>query len=134
MRLKGSGNLEAIQIIKKTGGSLRDSYLDEGFILDKKIGVGQPKRIENARILVCNTPMDTDKIKIYGARVKVDSLAKVAEIEGAEKDKMRAKCEKILSFGINVFVNRQLIYNFPEESEFHYLKKIKMLEKVESTP
>jgi T-complex protein 1 subunit beta len=29
--------------------------LDEGFILDKRIGVGQPKRIENAKILVANT-------------------------------------------------------------------------------
>ena len=54
-----------------------DSYLEEGFILNKKIGVGQPKRIENAKILVANTAMDTDKVKIYGARVKVDSMAKV---------------------------------------------------------
>lgn len=30
LRLKGSGNLEAIHIIKKLGGSLADSYLDEG--------------------------------------------------------------------------------------------------------
>lgn len=30
MRLKGSGNLEAIHVIKKLGGSLTDSYLDEG--------------------------------------------------------------------------------------------------------
>jgi T-complex protein 1 subunit beta len=30
LRLKGSGNLDAIQIIKKLGGNLRDSYLDEG--------------------------------------------------------------------------------------------------------
>lgn len=30
LRLKGSGNLDAIQIIKKLGGSLADSYLDEG--------------------------------------------------------------------------------------------------------
>lgn len=36
-----SGNLEAIQIIKKLGGSLLDSYLDEGFLLDKKVGVNQ---------------------------------------------------------------------------------------------
>ncbi|KAK9725229.1 hypothetical protein RND81_05G130000 [Saponaria officinalis] len=115
MRLKGSTNLEAIQIIKKPGGSLRDSFLDEGFILDKKIGVGQPKRIENAKILVANTAMDTDKVKIYGARVRVDSMAKVAEIEGAEKDKMRDKVKKIIGHGINCFVNRQLIYNFPEE-------------------
>ena len=115
LRLKGSTNLESIQIIKKCGGTLRDSFLDEGFILDKKIGVGQPKRIENAKILVANTAMDTDKVKIYGARVRVDSMQKVADIEAAEKDKMRDKCRKIIGHGINVFINRQLIYNFPEE-------------------
>jgi len=83
--------------------------------LDKKIGIGQPKRIENAKILVANTAMDTDKVKIYGARVRVDSMSKVAEIEGAEKEKMREKVKKIIGHGINCFVNRQLIYNFPEE-------------------
>lgn len=57
--------------------SAQESFLDEGFILDKRIGVGQPKRIENANILVANTAMDTDKIKIYGARVRVDSMQKV---------------------------------------------------------
>ena len=35
-----------------------------GFLLDKKIGVNQPKRIENAKILIANTAMDTDKIKV----------------------------------------------------------------------
>eukprot|EP00897_Mesotaenium_endlicherianum_P008137 jgi/Mesen1/7351/ME000377S06565 len=115
MRLKGSGDLEAIQIIKKAGGSLADSYLDEGFILDKKIGVGQPKRIENAKILVANTAMDADKVKIYGARVRVDAMSKVADIEAAEKTKMKKKVEKIIAHGVNCFVNRQLIYNYPEE-------------------
>ena len=42
-------------------------------------------------------------------------MAKVAEIEEAEKRKMRQKCDKILSHNINCFVNRQLIYNFPEQ-------------------
>ena len=115
LRLKGSGNLDSIQILKKPGGALRDSFLAEGFILDKKIGVGQPKRVEKAMIMVANTPMDTDKIKIYGARVKVSSLSKVAEIEQAEKDKMAAKVTRICDYGINVFINRQLIYNYPEE-------------------
>lgn len=114
MRLKGSNNLEHVQIMKKAGGQLRDSYLEDGFLLDKQIGVGQPKRVENAKILIANTSMDTDKIKIYGSRVKVDSMNKVAEIEEAEKDKMRQKCEKIIAHGANVFINRQLIYNLPE--------------------
>eukprot|EP01006_Ploeotia_vitrea_P027844 TRINITY_DN60624_c0_g2_i1.p1 TRINITY_DN60624_c0_g2~~TRINITY_DN60624_c0_g2_i1.p1 ORF type:complete len:549 (-),score=49.60 TRINITY_DN60624_c0_g2_i1:108-1754(-) len=126
LRLKGTGtgtgdvsksmmNLDYIQVIKKPGGTLADSFLEPGFILDKSFGVGQPKRVENAKILIANTPMDTDKIKIYGSRVRVDSMMKVAEIEEAEKQKMRNKCNKIIDHGINVFVNRQLIYNFPEQ-------------------
>ena len=115
LRLKGSTNLDHIQIIKKSGGSLGDSWLEEGFVLEKKLGVGQPKRIENAKILVANTAMDTDKVKIYGSRIRVDSLTRVAEIEEAEKAKMIAKCEKIVKHGCNVFVNRQLIYNRPEQ-------------------
>ncbi|KAG9307599.1 hypothetical protein G9A89_023164 [Geosiphon pyriformis] len=115
LRLKGSTNLEHIQIIKRVGGRLIDSYLDEGFILDKKIGVNQPKRIENANILIANTPMDTDKIKIFGARVRVDGTGKLAELERAERDKMKEKVEKIKAHNINCFVNRQLIYNWPEQ-------------------
>ena len=115
LRLKGSGNLDYIQVIKKPGGTLADSFLEDGFVLNKSFGIGQPKRVENAKILIANTPMDTDKIKIYGSRVKVDSMSKVAEIEEAEKEKMRNKCKKIIDHGISCFVNRQLIYNFPEQ-------------------
>lgn len=115
LRLRGSTNLDNIQIIKKSGGSLADSWLEEGFILEKKLGVGQPTRVENAKILIANTGMDTDKVKIYGSRVRVDSLKRVAEIEEAEKAKMIAKCDKIIAHGCNVFVNRQLIYNRPEQ-------------------
>lgn len=116
LKLRGSTNLEQIQIVKRTGGTLRDSYLDpDGFLLDKKIGVGCPRRMTNCKVLVANTPMDTDKVKIYGSKVKVDSVAKVAEIEAAEKAKMLAKVERILAHDINVFVNRQLIYNLPEQ-------------------
>merc|ERR1719197_2296445 len=102
LRLKGSGNLDHIHVLKKPGGSMRDSYLADGFIIDKRLGVGQPRRIENAKILLANTSMDADKIK-------------VSEIEEAERDKMRNKCQKIIDHGVNVFINRQLIYNFPEE-------------------
>ena len=114
LRLQGSPNLNHIQVLKVPGGSLRDSYLEDGFLLAKAPGLGQPKRVEQAKILVANTSMDTDKIKIYGSRVKVDSLDKVADIEAAEKLKMSNKVSKILATGCNVFINRQLIYNYPE--------------------
>jgi T-complex protein 1 subunit beta len=80
-----------------------------GFLLQKKIGVNQPKRIEKARILIANTPMDTDKIKVFGSRVRVDAVSKVADMELAEKEKMKAKVDRIIKHNINVFINRSLI-------------------------
>lgn len=115
LRLQSSGNLDAIKIIKQRGGTLVDSFLDDGFILEKSIGVNQPKRIEDARILIANTPMDTDKIKVFNSSVVVDSTAKLSDIELAEKEKMKSKVDKILKHDINVFINRQLIYNYPEQ-------------------
>lgn len=95
LRLQGSGNLSAIQIIKKRGGTLGDSFLDEGFLLDKKPGVHQPQSVTDARILIANTPMDTDKIKVFGSRVRVDSMTKIAEVEAAEKEKMKVTVDDI---------------------------------------
>jgi hypothetical protein len=88
---------------------LQDFYgkyaeLMSGFILDKTIAVNSPKRMEGVKILIANTcepssliscilvtnqglqlAMDTDKVKIFGARVKVDGTGKLAELERAEK-------------------------------------------------
>merc|ERR1711904_737300 len=50
-----------------------------------------------------------------GAKVKSDAINPVAEIEAAEKAKLKSKCDKIISHGINCFVNRQLIYDYPEQ-------------------
>lgn len=115
LRLKGSSNLDYIQIIKVPGGTITNSYLDDGFILKKQITIGCKRRVENAEILVANTAMDYDKIKIYGTKVKVNSMEKVAEIEAAEKEKMKQKVDKIMAYKPTVFVNRQLIYNYPEQ-------------------
>jgi T-complex protein 1 subunit beta len=62
--------------------------------------------MENVRILIANTcalllprnpnwnssisAMDTDKIKVFGARLKVDSTGKLAELERAEKVRLES--------------------------------------------
>ena len=106
LRLKGSGNLDYIKLIKKPGGTLKDSFIADGMILEKTIAVGCERRVENPRVLIANTPMDHDKIKIMGSKVKVDSMTAIAEIEEAEKRKMKVKVDKILAHRPNVFINR----------------------------
>lgn len=68
-------------MIKKLGGSLKESFLEEGFLLEKEISTGSPNFKTNAKILLANTSMDYDKIKVFGTRVQTDSMDKVAEIE-----------------------------------------------------
>ena len=115
LRLKGSAEMSYIKIIKKAGGTLGDSFLADGMILEKTISTGCKHRMENPRVMVANTPMDHDKIKIMGSKVKVDSMAKIADIEEAEKRKMKQKVDKILAHKPDVFINRQLVYNYPEQ-------------------
>lgn len=55
LRLRGSGKLDYIKIIKKPGGTLSDSYLADGFILAKNIATGCDRIKENPRIMVANT-------------------------------------------------------------------------------
>jgi len=106
LRLKGSGNMDYIKLIKKAGGTLKDSFIADGMVLEKSISTGCAKAVKNPRVMVANTPMDHDKIKIMGSKVKVDSMVKIGEIEEAEKLKMKNKVDKILAHKPDVFINR----------------------------
>lgn len=44
--------------------------------------------------------------QVFGSRVRVDAVSKVAQLELAEKEKMKLKVDKIIKHGCNVFVNR----------------------------
>jgi len=115
LRLKGTVDLDMIQIVKRPGGSMRDSFLDDGFILDKKFGWTQLRTYEKPRIMIVNTGLDMDKIKIWGAKVKVHTIDELADIEVVEKQKMKMKVDRLLQWKPNILINRQLIYDYPEE-------------------
>lgn len=66
----GSGNLEAIHVIKKTGGTLHESYLDEGYILDKKIGVGQVSVWGTA-----TAPVARDEVYVLDKKIGVGQVS-----------------------------------------------------------
>lgn len=55
--------------------------------MKKKISSGHFKRIIGAKILIANTSLDSDKIKIHGTKIKVKNLSKLAKIEVREQKK-----------------------------------------------
>jgi chaperonin GroEL (HSP60 family) len=47
--------LDYIKIIKKPGGTLHDSYLSEGLVLQKTIATGCEKMKTNPKVMIANT-------------------------------------------------------------------------------
>lgn len=72
-----------------------------GFLLAKRPGVNQPKRIENAKILIANTPMDTDKIKV-SKQVAASWGWLLQMTAGSDWDYVRNARAKVIRNDINV--------------------------------
>ncbi|KAF9763592.1 T-complex protein 1 subunit beta [Nosema granulosis] len=121
-RLEGRNDLGLIQIIK-VPGKLEDSYIDSGFILDKDVEI---KDLTNPKILIANTSLDQDKIKVFGAKISVNTVSDLAEMETIEHNKMKAKIDSICSKPFDCFINRQLIYDYPMQ-----LLKLKSVQPIE---
>ncbi|KAL0266129.1 UNVERIFIED_CONTAM: hypothetical protein PYX00_011845 [Menopon gallinae] len=113
-RLGDDDDLNMIQIIKSTG-KLEESFLSDGFILKKDQPVDENTGTGDIRVLIANTSLDTDKIKVFGAKINVNSISRLGDIEEAERARMREKVDKICAVPIKVFINRQLIYDYPLE-------------------
>jgi chaperonin GroEL (HSP60 family) len=64
-----AGDEENVKILHRPGGSIKDTQLIEGMVIDlgKRVHPAMPKRVENARILLIDTEFvvkDVDKVKI----------------------------------------------------------------------
>lgn len=101
--------------ILKIEGDLSESHLVDGIVLNKEVDV----ELENPRVLIANTSMDYDKTKIFSSKVNVESIKELEKIEIAEKEKMISKVETICAIPFDLFINRQIIYDYP----FQLLKK-----------
>ena len=55
-------DLDDVKVEKKAGGSLRDTKLIKGIVLDKEVvHGGMPKRIEKAKIALINSALEIEK-------------------------------------------------------------------------
>ncbi|KAI5181957.1 T-complex protein 1 subunit beta [Nematocida sp. AWRm80] len=107
-------NMETVNVIKIPGGEVTDSHIDNGLLLECDIGPGQKTKFTNPRVLIVNTAMDADKIKIFGAKAQVKTPKELEFLEEAEKKRMQEKIEQISQYA-DIIVNRQIIYDYPTQ-------------------
>jgi thermosome len=116
-------DVDNIKVEKKTGGSLGDTTFIKGIIIDKEVvHSGMPKRVENARIALVNSPLEIEKTE-FDAKIDINSPAQIKGYLDEETRMLREMVEKISNAGANVLICQKGIDDMAQ----HYLAKAGIL-------
>ena len=116
-------NLDNIKVEKKTGGSVSDSELVSGIVLDKEIvHSGMPRRIENAKIAIINDALEIKKTE-FEAKLNISSPNQIKSFMEEESQILKDMVSKIKSTGTNVILCQKGIDDIIQ----HYMSKEGML-------
>ncbi|MCE4609471.1 MAG: TCP-1/cpn60 chaperonin family protein [Desulfurococcales archaeon] len=112
-------DLDNVKIEKKKGGSLLDSKLVRGVVIDKEVvHPGMPRRVENAKILVLDAPLEIQKPDLT-TKIRVTDIDQLDKFLEEETKLLKEMVDKIVSVGANVVVTQKGI----DEVAQHFLAK-----------
>ncbi|MCD6348016.1 MAG: thermosome subunit, partial [Candidatus Korarchaeota archaeon] len=95
-------DLDNIKLEKKEGGSLLDTKLIRGIVIDKEVvHPRMPRRIEYAKIALIESALEIKKPELT-SKIRVTSPAQVKEFLDQEKQMLAELVEKIAAAGANV--------------------------------
>jgi thermosome len=95
-------NLENIKVEKKTGGSVSDSELVSGIILDKEIvHSGMPRKIEDAKIALVSEALEIKKTE-FEAKLNISSPNQIKSFMEEESQILKEMVKSIKSINANV--------------------------------
>ena len=116
-------DVDNIQVEKKAGGSMRDTKLIHGIVLDKEVvHAGMPKRVENAKIAVINSALEIEKTE-FDAKININSPDQMQQFLDEEYRILKAMIDKISGAGANVVLCQKGIDDIAQ----HYLAKAGIL-------
>ncbi len=97
-------DIDNVKVEKKTGGSLEDTALVRGVILDKEVvHSGMPRRVENAKIALVNSPLEIEKTE-FEAKINIENPEQIKMFLDEEARMLKEMVEKISNSGANVLV------------------------------
>ena len=117
-------DIDNVKVEKKAGGSIRDTKLINGIVLDKEIvHGGMPKRIENAKIALLNCPLEIEKTE-FDAKININNPEQIQKFIDEENMMLKAMVDKISEVEANVVLCQKGI---DEMAQQHYLAKSGLL-------
>ena len=112
-------DVDNIKVEKKAGGSIEDTKLIEGIVLDKEVVHGaMPKRIEDAKIALLNAALEIEKTEM-SAEIRISDPHQMQMFLEEENRMLKSMVDKITASGANVLLCQKGIDDLAQ----HYLAK-----------
>jgi len=112
-------DLDNIQIQKKVGGSIEDTDIIKGIILDKeRIQEIMPKQVKNAKIALVNSAFEVKKTEV-DARIQINDPTQLQAFLDEEEIMLKKMVDKVKKYGANVLICQKGIDDLAE----HFLAK-----------
>ena len=112
-------DLDNVKVEKKAGGSIQDSKLVEGMVLDKEVvHSGMPTRIQDAHIALLNAALEVEKTEM-SAEIRITDPAQMQMYLEEENRMLKDMVGKIQQAGANVLICQKGIDDIAQ----HYLAK-----------
>src|SRR5487761_1414265 len=112
-------DIDDVKVEKKPGGSINQTQLIKGIVLDKEVvHAGMPKRIENAKIALINSPLEIEKTE-FDAKININDPRQIKQFLDEENSMLKAMVDKVSESGANVVICQKGIDDIAQ----HYLAK-----------
>ena len=112
-----------IKVEKKAGGSMNDSVLIQGIVLDKEVvHGGMPKKIADAKIALLNTALEISKTET-DAKINISNPQQMKSFLDEENRMLKNMVDKVIGSGATVVFCQKGI----DDMSQHYLAKAGVL-------
>lgn len=100
-------DFDDIQLVKKQGGSVDDTRLIQGVIVDKeRVHPGMPVFVNNAKIALLNVALEIKKPEI-DTSIRIEDPESIMKFKKQEESILKNMVEKIKSTGANVILTQK---------------------------
>jgi len=112
-------DLENIKVEKKTGGSITDTQIIKGIVLDKEIvHSGMPTKIEKAKIALVNSALEIEKTEM-SSEIRITDPTQMQMFLEEENRMLKTMVDKLHDIGTNVLICQKGIDDIAQ----HFLAK-----------
>lgn len=114
-----AANIDDINVVCATGGSVEDSYLIDGVVLEKeKAHNGMPTAIDGALIALVDSSIEVRKTEV-DARINITSPDQMQQFLDQEEKALKDMVNKFVEIGANVVLCQKQI----DDLALHYMAK-----------